>query len=41
MLEIEKRESLPLTVEEVLIGAGYLCTANPYEALVRSVGRWI
>jgi hypothetical protein len=43
MLERESRVT-PLTIDEVLRKSGHLAglaTANPYEALVRSVGRWL
>ncbi len=38
---VEKQISSPLAVDEVLDRSASLDTVNPYEALVRSVGRWL
>jgi hypothetical protein len=36
-----RKEPSPLTIDEVFKRSGMLGTANPYEALCRSVGRWL
>lgn len=36
-----RKDPSALTIDEVIKRSGMLGTANPYEALCRSVGRWL